>query len=87
MTCYLEDDYIDQILDMCGQVKNDAYYVKMALAWLLSFAFMKFKEKTYILFEKRTLSKFVQNKAICKCRDSFQVEKQDKENLINFRIK
>lgn len=87
MTCYLEDEYIDRILDMCQEVKNDAYYVKMALAWLLSFAFMKFKEKTYAIFEKRSLSKFVQNKAISKCRDSFQVKKQDKENLINFRIK
>lgn len=87
MTCFLEDEFIDQILDMCEKVKSDAYYVNMALAWLLSFAFMKFKEKTYQVFEKRNLSKFVQNKAISKCRDSFQVENQDKENLINYRIK
>lgn len=87
MTCFLEDEFIDEILDMCEKVKSDDYYVNMAIAWLLSFAFMKFKEKTYQLFEKRTLSKFVQNKAISKCRDSFQVEKQDKENLINYRIK
>lgn len=87
MTCFLEEKYIDKILLMCEQVKNSAYYVQMAIAWLLSFAFMKFKEKTYNLFQKKTLAKFVQNKAICKCRDSFQVEKQDKENLINFRIK
>ena len=87
MTCFLEDEFIDQILGMCEKVKSDAYYVNMALAWLLSFAFMKFKEKTYQVFEKRNLSKFVQNKAISKCRDSFQVENQDKENLINYRIK
>ena len=87
MTCFLEDKYIDQILKMCEEVKNDAYYVKMGLAWLLSYAFMKFKDKTYKLFEKKTISKFVQNKAICKCRDSFQVNFKDKENLKNFRIK
>ena len=87
MTCFLEDAFIDKILEMCETVKSDDYYVNMALAWLLSFAFMKFKEKTYELLNKKTLSKFVQNKAICKCRDSFRVDKQDKENLIKFRIK
>lgn len=87
MACFLEDEFIDEILKMCVSVLSDAYYVNMALAWLLSFAFMKFKEKTYELFERRELSKFVQNKAISKCRDSFQVSKEDKENLINYRIK
>ena len=87
MTCFLEEEYIERILKMCETVKSDAYYVNMALAWLISFAFMKFKDKTYKLLEKRVLSKFVQNKAISKCRDSYRVKKQDKENLINYRIK
>lgn len=87
MTYFLEDEFIDKILKMCETVKSDAYYINMALAWIISFAFVKFKEKTYELLNKRTLSKFVQNKAISKCRDSYRVEKQDKENLIKFRIK
>ena len=87
MTCFLEEEFIDKILKMCETVKSEAYYVNMAIAWLISFAFMKFKDKTYNLFEKRVLSKFVQNKAISKCRDSFRVLKNDKENLIGFRIK
>ena len=87
MTYFLEEEYVDKILEMCESLKRNIYYIDMALAWLLSYAFMKFKNKTYNLFEKKTLSKFVQNKAICKCRDSFQIEKQDKENLIKYRIK
>ena len=87
MTCFLEECFIDQILEMCENVKSEAYYVNMGLAWLLSFSFMKFKEKTYELFERKTLSKFVQNKAICKCRDSFRVSDEDKQTLINYRIK
>lgn len=87
MVCFLEADYIDEILAMCQKVKSEKYYVNMALAWLLSFAFMNFKEKTYELFDKKVLSKFVQNKAICKCRDSFRVSEADKQNLINYRIK
>lgn len=87
MTCFLEEEYIERILKMCEEVKSDAYYVNMAIAWLISFAFMKFKDKTYKLLEKRVLSKFVQNKAICKCRDSFRVQNEDKEKLIQYRIK
>lgn len=87
MTYFLEDEFIDKILLMCERVKNEAYYVKMGLAWLISFAFMKFKEKTYNLLAKKTLDKFTQNKAISKCRDSYRVLSEDKEELIKFRIK
>lgn len=87
MTNFLEEDYIDDILAICKQVKHQGYYVKMAVAWLVSFAFMKFKNKTYALLEQKCLDKFTQNKAISKCRDSFQVSATDKEKLVDFRIK
>ena len=87
MVNYLEEPYIDRILTMCKDVKHDEYYVKMAVAWLVSFAFMKFKDKTYALLQQNCLDKFTQNKAISKCRDSFQVSATDKENLIQYRVK
>lgn len=87
MTYFLEEKYIDKILEMCKNLNSDYYYVKMALAWLLSFAFIKFKNKIYELLKIKVLDKFVQNKTICKCRDSFQVLKEDKELLIKYRKK
>lgn len=87
MANFLEDEFVDQILDMCQKVKNDAYYVRMAIAWLLSMAFVKFREKTLLVLKTQTLDKFVQNKTISKCRDSFQVSKEDKEMLKLLRIK
>ena len=87
MTCFLEEEYVDDILKMCEKVKHDGYYVKMAVAWLLSYAFVKFKQKTYDFLGQKVLDKFTQNKAISKCRESFRVEKQDKENLLNYKIK
>lgn len=87
MTNFLEDKYIDEILEACKNVKHQGYYVKMAVAWLISFAFMKFKNKTYALLQQKCLDKFTQNKAISKCRDSFQVSAADKEKLIEYRIK
>ena len=87
MVHYLEDEYIDKVLTMCESVTFHPYYIDMAIAWLVSFAFMKFKDKTYALLSKHTLTPFIQNKAICKCRDSYQIDSFDKENLINYRIK
>ncbi len=83
---FVSEEYIDKILEMCLLVKNESFYVQMALAWLLSVTFVKFKDKTYDLLKKRALPKFVQNKAISKCRDSFRVSKEDKDNLVKFRI-
>ncbi len=87
MTNFLEEEYIDDILTVCKQVKHQGYYVKMAVAWLISFAFMKFKNRTYALLQEKCLDRFTQNKAISKCRDSFQVSAEDKEKLIEYRIK
>ena len=87
MVHYLEEEYLDSVLSMCENVTTHYYYIDMAIAWLISFAFMKFKDKTYALLNKRTLTPFIQNKSICKCRDSYQIDPQDKLNLINYRIK
>ena len=40
---------------------GDGYYVKMAVAWLISYLFVKFKSETYTLLGKRVLDKFTQN--------------------------
>ena len=87
MCYYLEREYLSRVLEMCEKVSSDAYYVKMAVAWLISYLFVKFKSETYTLLERRVLDKFTQNKAISKCRDSYRVLSADKEKLINYRIK
>lgn len=87
MTIYLNELHIDDILNICKSIKSEFFYVNMAISWLLSFAYVKFKDKTLKLFKQKCLSKFVQNKAISKCRDSFRVSKEDKEILKEYKIK
>ena len=43
---YLTDEYIDKILGKVDKITNKEYYVQMAIAWLISFAYIKQKEKT-----------------------------------------
>ncbi len=87
MVNFMEEQYISQILKMAKTVSNDAYYVQMGIAWLLSVTFVYFREQTLELLKQKTLSKFIQNKTISKCHDSFRVSEADKEMLKEFRIK
>lgn len=86
MSVYLDGEHIDEIYETIKKIKNDTYYVKMASAWLIASGFLVDKEKTYNLLNEKCLDKFVQNKAISKCRDSYQVTKEDKEKLKLLRI-
>ena len=42
---FLADEYIDEILQKIDKIKNKDYYVQMAIAWLVSFAYIKKREK------------------------------------------
>ena len=83
---YLTDDaYIDEILKRIDKIGNKEYYVQMAIAWLISFAYIKQKDKTIKYLEKNNLDKFTQNKAIQKIRESYRVSKEEKENLLKYK--
>ena len=78
---FLTDPFIDQVLNILGRIRHDGYYVKMAVAWAVSIAYIKYPEKTEVLFEKNILDDFTHNKAIQKIRESYRVGKEDKERL------
>lgn len=78
---YLTDEYIDEILQKIDKIENKEYYVQMAVAWLISFAYIKQKEKTEKYLYKNKLDKFTQNKSIQKICESFRVNDEDKEKL------
>lgn len=83
LMCYYHDDeYIDEVLTILKNIKSDLYYINMAVAWALSVAFVKEREKTLKLLEEKSLSKDVQNKTIQKIKESLRVSKEDK-SLVN----
>lgn len=84
---FINDEYIDRVLDIYQSISHDSYYVKMAVAWGLSVCYVKFPEKTLELIKRQCLDPFTQNKAIQKCRESFRVTKEDKEMLNGYKIK
>ena len=59
----------------------DAYYVKMAVAWLISVCFAKFPEQTSIFFSHLSLPVWTYNKSITKTCESYRVDKDLKAEL------
>lgn len=84
---FINEKYIDRILEVAPNVKHKGYYVKMALAWLISICYIKFSNKTIIVLQNNLLDKWTHNKAISKINDSRRVSDEDKIMLKNMRIK
>lgn len=86
MDFYLDDEYIDRVLDLYKTILSDKYYVNMALAWAYSMAFIKYEEKVFGLIKSKTLSPWVQNKTIQKIRESYRVDSETKNKLKEYKI-
>ena len=86
MDYYLTDGYIDEVLSLLCEIKSDYYYVNMAVAWALSVAFVKYRDKTLPYLTQKTLTPAVQNKTIQKIKESYRVTDTDKQLLNSFKI-
>ncbi len=81
MDYYINDEYIDRMINYLSSVKSDKYYINMAIAWALSFVYFKYKEKVMKFINENTLSDFVHNKTIQKIRESNRISKEEKISL------
>ena len=76
---FICEKYIDRVLTILDNIKHEAYYVKMAVAWTISVAFVKFKDKTMKYFKKNNLDDWTYNKALQKICESLRVSKETKK--------
>ena len=83
---YIDENHIEDILKLISKINTNYYYVNMAISWLISIAFIKFRTNILDLLKQRILPVFVQNKAISKIRDSYQVSKKDKELVKEYKL-
>ncbi|MBE7074769.1 MAG: DNA alkylation repair protein [Clostridiales bacterium] len=78
---YINEEYLEQILEIIKNVKLDFYYVKMANAWLISYCLIKNFTKTYNFLQTTDIDLFTHNKAIQKAIESFRILGEQKELL------
>ena len=82
---YLTEEYIDEVLEILNKVKHEGYYVKMAVAWAISVAFVKYPEKTMKLLQNNVLDDFTYNKSLQKIIESYRVDEQTKQTIRKMR--
>lgn len=82
---YIEDDYIEEVLDILKQIRHEAYYVKMAAAWNLSLCYIVYPEAVEEILKQKELDRFTHNKTIQKICESRQVMPKTKQKIQNYK--
>ena len=81
MKFYLQDKYIDYVLDLVTNIKNNQYYVKMGVAWLLAEAAIKYPNRIKSVLLNSKINKEIKVKAISKICESFRIDNEYKLEL------
>ena len=81
-------EFLNKIFKVLNSFYSEQeYYVNMMLSWLFCECFIKHKTETKQFLKNHTMSRFVINKGISKCKDSFRVSKEDKDWLNKYKQK
>ncbi|WP_156889724.1 DNA alkylation repair protein [Paenibacillus harenae] len=78
---YIEEEYIDRVLELLDHTKRDRYYVRMAVAWAISVCFVKLPERTTAYLESCALDDFTYNKALQKITESYRADPETKQRI------
>ena len=84
---YIVDDYIDSVLSVLNNIHHDGYYVKMAVAWAISFAYIHFPDKTLFFLKNNNLDNFTYNKSLQKIIESNRVSTEYKDLMRSMKKK
>lgn len=78
---FLNNEYIQPVLDLLRDFSNPAYYAQMGAAWLLSGCYVFSRDKTLALLRENTLDDVTYRMALQKCIESRRVSPEDKAML------
>lgn len=78
---FLEEKYLDDIIKIINNIDSDYYYVKMGVAWLISFIYIKYPIYMKEKFNELKVTDWVYNKSIQKIIESNRISKEEKEIL------
>ena len=78
---FLSEVYLHEVLSIINTIYKEDYYVKMAIAWLLSFIYIKYPKYYLDNINKLNIDTWTYNKSIQKIIESNRVSKEDKDYL------
>ncbi len=82
---YITDAYVDKVIDILDNIKNDGYYVKMAVAWTLCEIGIKYNDKFMSYIHHSKLDRFTYNKTLQKLIESYRINQKQKEIFKNLK--
>ena len=82
---YIEEQYLEENFKIFENVKNEEYYVQMAIAWEISICLIKYFNETIEYLKTSKLDKFTYNKALQKGIESFRISEENKKILRNMK--
>lgn len=87
MSHFLNDEYVDKVIDVLNELNTDDYYSKMGVAWAIATVMAKYPQKTikYMKSKKNKLDDWTYNKAIQKMKESYRVDRNDLEELLPYK--
>ena len=78
---YVKQEYLETIFKIVNSIKNDGYYVKMAIAWLISICYIKYPKETLEYLKSNNMDDWTYNKSIQKIIESYRVTETEKDRL------
>ena len=84
---YLQDEYIDNVLDILNSLNTNEYYSQMGVAWAIATIMGKYPEKclNYLNSEDCNLDKKTYNKALQKIRESYKISDEIKKLTLQMK--
>ena len=78
---YLNDNYIDRVINILNELNTDDYYSQMGVAWAIATIMGKYPKKclNYLKSKNCNLDKITYNKSLQKIRESLKVSSDIKE--------
>lgn len=87
LTYFVDEEYIEEVLQKLDTIHSEEYYVQMAVAWAISICYIKMPEQSTKYLLESSLDKFTYNKALQKITESYQVSAEQKELIRSMRRK
>lgn len=86
MSHFLNDEYIDRVIDILDHIYSDTYYAKMGIAWAVATVMAKYPQKceAYMRGDNH-LDDWTYNKAIQKMLESYRVSDEMKQKMRSLR--
>lgn len=82
---YLNDEYIDKVLNVLNELNTDDYYSQMGVAWAIATIMYKYPQKCleYLKSKNCKLDKTTYKKTLQKIRESLRVTEKIKDEIKN----